>query len=376
MRVAIVTESFLPSVNGVTNSVLRVVDSLLGEGHDVMVIAPTAPKEGYRGVKVITTPSLMLAGFPVAIPTPAVAAELDAFAPELIHAAAPFWLGGSAIAYAAKKDIPSVAVYQTDVSGYMERYGLDLAAPVIDGITSAIHRQASLSLAPTPDGVEYLTRLGVERTALWGRGVDTELFQPSRRGTPAVSQLRERVAPQGGFIVGYVGRLAPEKQVERMKELCGLPGVTLLIVGDGPSRLELEDSFRGYPAVFTGRLGGDDLANAYAAMDVFVHCGTEETFGQTIQEAQATGLPVVAPRVGGQRHLIRHGESGFLVDPGRWGSYRDQVSELLSDDLLRARVSHAAEEAVSHKTWQANNEALLEFYRELVAATPVSVLAA
>ena len=376
MRVAIVTESFLPSINGVTNSVLRVADSLLGEGHEVMVIAPTAPKEGYRGVKVITTPSVILAGFPVAIPTPAVAAELDAFAPDLIHAAAPFWLGGSSIAYAAKKDIPSVAVYQTDVSGYMERYGLDFAAPVIDGSTSAIHRQASLSLAPTPDGVEYLRSFGVERTALWGRGVDTELFHPRRRATPSVSQLRERVAPEGGFVVGYVGRLAPEKQVERMKELCGLPGVALLIVGDGPSRLELKDSFRGYPAVFTGRLGGDDLAEAYAAMDVFVHCGTEETFGQTIQEAQATGLPVVAPRVGGQRHLIRQGETGFLVDPSRWGSYRDQVSELLSDDLLRARVSHAAEEAVSHKTWQANNEALLEFYRELVAATPVPALAA
>lgn len=376
MRVAIVTESFLPSINGVTNSVLRIVDSLLGEGHEVLVVAPTAPSEGYRGVRVVTTPSVMLAGFPVAIPTPAVATELDAFAPDLIHAAAPFWLGGSAIAYAAKKDIPSVAVYQTDVSGYMERYGLDFAAPVIDGITSAIHRQANVTLAPTPDGRDYLQKLGVTNVALWGRGVDTQLFHPGRRGTQSVSQLRSTIAPSGGFIVGYVGRLAPEKQVERMKELCGLPGVTLLIVGDGPSRPELEDTFRGYPAVFTGRLEADALADAYAAMDVFVHCGTEETFGQTIQEAQATGLPVVAPKVGGQRHLIRHGDTGFLVEPSRWGAYREQVTQLLEDDILRARVGHSAVSAVAHKTWQANNQELLRYYRELVAPTAVSALAA
>ncbi|MCF8548080.1 MAG: glycosyltransferase, partial [Pontimonas sp.] len=114
MKVAIVTESFLPSVNGVTNSVLRVIDTLLAAGHELLVIAPTSEGPSYRGVPVIKSPSVILGGFPVAIPTPFVSAALDRFAPELIHAAAPFWLGGEAIAYGHRRGIPTVAIYQTD----------------------------------------------------------------------------------------------------------------------------------------------------------------------------------------------------------------------------------------------------------------------
>ncbi len=114
-----------------------------------------------------------------------------------------------------------------------------------------------------------------------------------------------------------------------------------------------------------GQLDGDDLANAYAAMDVFVHCVTEETFGQTIQEAHASGLPVIAPSKGGQRHLIQDGVNGFLVDHTRWGSFREKAEALLSDDLLRARFAHEAVRAVEGKTWEANNRRLMDFY-ELV----------
>ena len=172
MRVAIVTESFLPSVNGVTNSVLRVIDTLSKRGDQVMVIAPTTSVSPYLGHPVIQTPSVLLAGFPVAIPTSAVAKSLDDFQPDILHVAAPFWLGGYAIAHAAKRGIPSVAVYQTDVAGYMARYGLDFAAPILDAATAAIHKPATLTLAPTLDGVEYLTGLGVDNVYEWGGGVD------------------------------------------------------------------------------------------------------------------------------------------------------------------------------------------------------------
>ena len=372
MRVALVTESFLPSLNGVTNSVLRVVETLKAQGHEVLIVAPTSESPEHEGFPVVTSPFVPLGGFPVAIPTPAITQTLDRFAPDLIHAAAPFWLGGQSIAYAAKKGIPSVAVYQTDVAGYMERYGLEFAGPILEAITAAIHRPATISLAPTQDGKDFLHKIGIDTVELWGRGVDAELFHPERRTSASVRELRERFAPDGERIIGYAGRLAPEKQVARLMEVCGIPNTRVVIVGDGPDRLELEDRFAGYPVTFTGRLSGEELADAYAAMDVFVHCGTEETFGQTIQEAHASGLPVIAPSKGGQRHLIREGVDGYLVDHTRWGSFRDKAWTLTQDDHLRHEMSQNARNAVVGKTWEKNNEALLRYYERALSAVRVA----
>ncbi len=377
MRVALVTESFLPSLNGVTNSVLRVVETLKEQGHEVLIVAPTSNSSQHEGFTVVTSPFVPLGGFPVAIPTPAITQTLDRFAPDLIHAAAPFWLGGQSIAYAAKRGVPSIAVYQTDVAGYMERYGLEFAGPILEAITAAIHKPATLSLAPTQDGKDFLHKIGIDSVELWGRGVDAELFRPERRTSSRVHELRERFAPDGERIIGYVGRLAPEKQVARLMEVCGIPNTRVVIVGDGPDRLELEDRFAGYPVTFTGRLSGEELADAYAAMDVFVHCGTEETFGQTIQEAHASGLPVIAPTKGGQRHLIRDGVDGYLVDHIRWGAFRDKAWTLTQDDHLRHKMSQNARRAVAGKTWEKNNETLLEHYeRALSTVRSSSPLAA
>lgn len=372
MRVALVTESFLPSLNGVTNSVLRVVETLKARGDEVLIVAPTSEGPFHEGFPVVTSPFVPLGGFPVAIPTPAITQTLDRFAPDLIHAAAPFWLGGQSIAYAARKGIPSVAVYQTDVAGYMERYGLDFAGPILEVLTAAIHRPATVNLAPTQDGQDFLHRIGIQNVELWGRGVDLELFHPQRRMKDEVRALREKFAPEGERVIGYVGRLAPEKQVARLVEVCGIPNTRVVIVGDGPDRAELEDRFSGYPVTFTGRLQGEDVANAYAAMDVFVHCGTEETFGQTIQEAHAAGLPVIAPTKGGQRHLIRDGVDGFLVDHARWGAFREKAWTLTQDDLLRHEFSRRARQAVAGKTWEKNNEALLRFYDSVLTTAPES----
>lgn len=361
-RVVIVTESFLPSLNGVTNSVLRVLDSLYELGHEALVIAPTSPVDDYLGFKVIKTKHFHFKQFPVALPLMAMRRIFREFKPDVIHVAAPFALGRQALRVARKLGIPGVAIYQTDISGYLQRYNLELLKPVVDQFVSSIHRQASITLAPTPESAANLTALNAGKVEVWGRGIDLKAYDPARKQTLEVEALRAKYVKPGNLLVGFVGRLAAEKQVERMAELFGIQGVDFLIVGDGPERAMLEQRFAGRPVSFAGRLEGEALANAYAALDIFVHFGTEETFGQTIQEAQASQLPVVAPARGGPIHLIEDGVTGFLVNPDQARPYRERVLQLIEDPKLRKRIAHQARASVLDRTWQRNNDKLFEHY--------------
>ena len=363
LRVAIVTESFLPSLNGVTNSVLRVLDTFRQQGHEAVIIAPSAPAPKHLGFDVIRTASVPLMQFPVAVPGLWLRGALEKFNPDVIHVASPFMLGGQAIVAAERMGVPSVAIYQTALTGYLDRYNMTVAKPLLDRITANIHAPATLNLAPTQEAADYLQSLGVKRVAVWGRGVDLDLYHPNRKLEAETAELRASFAKPQERIVGYVGRLAAEKQVHRMAELFDLPNTRFVIVGDGPERKKLEADFAGKPVTFTGRLSGIELARAYATFDAFVHFGTEETFGQTIQEAQASGLPVVAPESGGPRWLIESGSTGFLVHPSKKHAYHKPVKHLLDDATLRARIGEQARRAVLLKSWEANNAQLIEHYR-------------
>jgi phosphatidylinositol alpha 1,6-mannosyltransferase len=366
-RVVIVTESFLPSLNGVTNSVLRILDTLREQGHEALIIAPTSPVDEYLGFPVIKSNFFYFKQFPVALPMLTMKSIIRSFKPDVVHVAAPFALGRQALRVARKLGIPGVAIYQTDISGYLQRYNLELLKPAVDEFVASIHRQASITLAPTPESAANLTALRAGKVDVWGRGIDLKSYDPARKQTVAVEALRAKYVKPGNLLVGFVGRLAAEKQVERLAELFGVQGVDFLIVGDGPERGNLEQRFAGRPVSFAGRLEGEDLADAYAALDIFVHFGTEETFGQTIQEAQASQLPVIAPARGGPIHLIENGITGFLVNPDEPRPYRERLIELLGDDVLRRRIAKQARESVLGRTWERNNDKLLEHYRTAIS---------
>jgi len=366
MRVAVVTESFLPSTNGVTNSVLRVLDTFKQRGFEALVIAPTRTGDKHNGFPVHQTVSVPFLQFPVAVPGPSIQRELDEFQPEVIHVAAPFMIGAQAIAWGYKNNVPVVAVYQTDLSGYIERYGLSFARPVVDRMMASIHEKADINLAPTPEAKDYLERIGVQNVHIWGRGVDLDLFNPAHKSSEEVAALRAKIAPKGEKIVGFVGRLAAEKQVHRMSELLAMKNTKFVIVGDGPERSRLESQFAGSGVYFAGRQTALELAYHYAALDVFVHFGTEETFGQTIQEAQATGLPVVAPNMGGPKFLIEDGVNGFLATPSGQGDYLRLVKKLVDDEKLQRTMANAARASVAAKSWESNNAKLIEFYQQAI----------
>lgn len=367
MRVAIVAESFLPNVNGVTNSVLRVIEHLRRTGHEVLVIAPDTPRgeppadRVHDGVRVHRVPSRMfpkITSLPLGVPRPRMVGVLRGFDPDVVHLASPALLGYGGLHAARHLGVPTVAVFQTDVAGFAESYGVGFTARAAWAWTRHLHVRADRTLAPSSAAMEDLTAHGIPRVHKWGRGVDITGFAPSARD----DGLRRRWSPDGKPIVGFVGRLAPEKHVERLAILAHRDDLQLVIVGDGIDRCKLENLLPS--AVFTGALYGPELAAAYASMDVFVHPGEHETFCQVVQEAMASGLPVIAPNAGGPRDLVAPYRTGLLLPVDEFEArLPESVEHLIAE---RARYSIAARRSVLARTWPTICDELLGHYEDVV----------
>lgn len=366
VRVALVAETFLPQMNGVVGSVLHAVAHLRERGDEVLIIAPRhagAPESvSVSGARVERVPSAALPGYRDLrlglASVPRMTAVLRDFAPDVVHLASPFLLGWQALRAAEQCDLPVVAVYQTDVPSYAERYGVPGLATAFTRHVVRLHERASITLAPSSAAIDWLRDQGVPRVRLWGRGVDGTRFHPLRRSEP----WRRALAPGGELLIGYVGRLAPEKQVRDLAAIASIPGTRLVIIGDGPERAALEQLLPG--AAFLGFLQGEELARAVASLDVFVHPGEHETFCQTVQEALASGVPVVATGRGGPVDLVDSSRTGWLYRPGDLVDLRDRVLDLVGDDRKRAAFALAARDAVAHRTWHSLGEQLRQHYAD------------
>ncbi|MQS08167.1 glycosyltransferase family 4 protein, partial [Streptomyces alkaliphilus] len=303
-------------------------------------------------------------GYPqvrVALPSRRLARAVADHRPDIVHLASPFVLGPRGLAAAARVGAPVVSVYQTDIAGYARTY-LGAGEAAAWRRIHAVHTASDLTLAPSTSSLRALEEHGVPRVRLWLRGVDTGRFDPAHRDPG----LRRSLAPDGELLIGYIGRLAPEKHVELLGPAADLPGVRTVIVGDGPSAPALRAAVPG--AHFTGRLTGHDLAGLYASLDVFVHTGPFETFCQTVQEAQASGVAVIAPAAGGPLDLVDHDRTGLLVPPGDAGALREAVAALRDDPARRARLASAGAAAVAGRSWEAIGDRLLEHYRGVLRA--------
>ncbi|MFI5083532.1 MAG: glycosyltransferase family 4 protein, partial [Streptosporangiales bacterium] len=324
MRVAIITESFPPDVNGVAHCVLRVAELLTSYGHHPLVIAPRPPgergtreeeKKGPHGRRegtsfpfpVVRVPAVPLPGYPsfrLGLPSRRVRTALTRHRAEVVHLASPVFLGAHGAVVARRLGLPTVAVYQTDLPSYARAYRLGRAGEAFAWRwLRGIHNGAARTLAPSTVTATGLLGQGIGNIWLWGRGVDTRRFDPAKRSRELrAALLADPARPGGELIVGYVGRLATEKRVELLAGITALAGVRLVIVGAGPAEAMLRQYMP--DAIFLGERRGEELAAIYASLDVFVHSGPYETFGQTLQEAAASGLPVVAPAAGGPLDLV------------------------------------------------------------------------
>jgi len=368
MRVAVVTESFLPNINGVTNSVLRVLEHLSASGDQALVIAPASgnmPAE-YAGhpvkaVPVIPTQNFLPTGMPMGLPQKRIQHLLDGFSPDVIHLASPFALGSYANKMAKKLDIPTVSIYQTDLGGFAKQYGFGIAQSSLQKILYKIHSQTDRTLAPSTSACLDLHLAGVPEVYLWRRGVNTELFNPSKRS----AALRDawKNGDQSKIIVGFVGRLAQEKRVSDLKALQSNPNIQLVIVGDGPHRRKLEQQLP--DALFLGFKNGEELARIYASFDLFIHPGPNETFCQAVQEALASGIPAIVPRSGGPADLVAHGRTGYVIDIFN-AEQLNQTVNLHHERTDRKQMRIAARDSVSMRTWNRINNELKTHYQDVI----------
>ena len=370
MRIAIVTEVFMPAVDGVVTRLQRTLEELQRAGDEVLVVAPEGGPAKYAGAPVVGVRTFSMPLYPdgngyppkrVSLPGPALATALRLFRPDVIHAINPVLLAAGAVAFARGRKLPLVASYHAHLPVYTHCYHLGLLEPAGWRYVRALHNRAHVNLATSHATVDLLAQHGIERLAHWPYGVDTERFHPRMRRASWRSRL------SGGrderLLLLYVGRLAKEKSVEQLVEAVrGRDDVVLAVVGDGPMRDRLKRSFRGTPTTFLGFLHGTELAHAYASADVLLQPSQTETLGLVTLEAHASGLPVLAADSPTARELIEEGVDGMRYDPGRRGSLAGWVDRLIADPQFLEAMRRRSRHSVAQATWGHATAALRNHY--------------
>lgn len=369
MRIALVTETFLPKVDGIVNTLCHLLEHLARRGHTSLLLAPNGGPAQYAAAQVIGFPTVPFPLYPelrLVTHIPAAMAHLRRFRPDIVHVINPVWLGVAGLWRARSLGLPSVASYHTDVPGFAARWGLHVAVEPLRRYLRWIHNQADLNLCPSRATQRDLEAHGFERVKVWSRGVNAERFHPRQRSAAWRDTLTGG-HPDAPLLL-FAGRLAPEKRIDWLRAaLDAIPQARLAIVGDGPSRPALERIFSDGRTVFTGYLRGDDLARAYAAADAFIFPGANETFGNVVLEAMASGLPVVAARSGGVLDFVTDGVSGLLFDPEDKQSLVEAARALVTDAPLARRLSTEARAVAESRRWEAVLDGLLDDYAGVIA---------
>jgi glycosyltransferase involved in cell wall biosynthesis len=364
VKIAIVTETFLPSVDGVVTRLRHAVERFTDLGHEVMVVAPELGVTEHHGARVVGVRPVTLPFYKhrrFTLPSPNVDGIIRGFHPDVVHAAQPLLLASSGAFAARRQRIPLVASYHTHIPRYLDLYrAYRWGKPAVWWQIKRNHALADINLATSQTMRAELAGKGIENLHVVRRGVDTTTFHPRF----ASEQMRERLTaghPEKKLLV-FVGRLAAEKEIHRLHAMMTRrDDVALAIVGDGPYRGELETLFRGTSTLFPGFMEGEELASAFASADAFVFPSVTETLGLVILEGMASGLPVVAARSGPTMEQVTDGVNGMLFDSGDEASL-DAALTRLGDPELRGRIREAARAEAEKYSWENASDDLLRYY--------------
>lgn len=364
MRIAYFTETFLPKIDGIVVTLLQLFDYLEEQGHESMLFAPSGSIEHYAATPISRHRSMKTPFYPelrIATPVARVEKKVLAFKPDLIHLVNPTSLGIAGLRVALKNSIPVVASYQTDVSGFARRWKMGVVSEPVFQFYKFIHNRADINLVPSNFTRKQLVAKGFKRLTVWPGGVDLVRFSPKKR----TAQWRKKLTggEEGKVLAIFVSRLSREKRVDLLLPIArDIPGLRLAIVGDGPDRKRLERVFKNTPTVFTGYLRGENLAQAYASGDLFVFTGAEETYGNVVVEAMASGLPVIAPNSGGVVDLVDNGKTGLQYPSESPERLFKAVKKLASDPALLKQMGKAGYKKAQTQSWQNSFDTLFAQY--------------
>ncbi|WP_078379314.1 glycosyltransferase family 4 protein [Sutcliffiella halmapala] len=380
MKIAIFTDTFAPDVNGVARTLNRFTSYLEKNKIEYRVFAPESTEKELFSSHVYRFASLPFFLYPecrLALPNMiSIKLELQKFQPDLIHVATPFNIGLCGIHFAKKLNIPIVGSYHTDFDKYLEYYDLQFLTKFFWTYMNWFHRPLRKIFVPSIDTQNHLKKHGFTNTAIWPRGVDCTAFHPNF----SAEALKIKYKIKEKYVISYVGRLAPEKDVSLIPKIhAALPDhirqhVHWLIVGDGPLKPELMKAASS-KMTFAGFQSGSSLAEIYGASDLFVFPSSTETFGNVVLESLASGTPVVGANAGGVRTILQDGVTGLLCPEKDVPSFARAISTILNDHVLREDMSIAGREYALQQSWDAIFQRLLLDYEEALTNQDLQELA-
>ncbi|ART21660.1 glycosyl transferase [Corynebacterium striatum] len=374
MRIAIVTEVFLPKIDGVVTRITRTLEQLAVLGHEVRVFAPGNPPDTFAGFEVTRIPSLSLPVYPeikFGLPTWNFFSEIRAWEPDIIHAVNPIWTSALGVFAAQRDAVPLVASFHTNVPEYVEALGIGWTRPLTEAAINYLHNQAAVNLCTSGPMVDKARGIGMRNVKLWPKAVDTQTYHP-RKASPSMRERLTAGHPEAPLLT-YIGRISKEKDLERLDNVIRLvrgqaPDARLAIVGAGPYLDELKATFDPKMTVFTGYLSGEELAQAFASGDAFLFPSATETLGLVALESFASGVPVIGTNAGGIPFVIEEGVTGHLIDPDAPDeAWAGAALGLIENSSRRAAMGQAARAKAEQYSWLESTKALVAAYEEATA---------
>jgi glycosyltransferase involved in cell wall biosynthesis len=371
MRVLIITEVFLPKIDGVVHRTLNLIRQLIRCDDQLMVLCPHAEGCSQCPVPVVSFPSFSFPLYPeyrIGSPDQRLPCLARDFAPDVVHYVNPFGFGFRCydVLQRAGIHLPTVFSFHTLYGEFVKKY------PVLKPLSALLwwmmreyHNCADINITVSNLMQQDLIRRGFRRVECWPPAVDTELFKPERKSAAMRANL-SRGRPDRPLLL-TVSRLAPEKNVSSLAGVLErLPDACLAIVGGGPERKELERRFPSDRTYFVGYLKGEELAAAYASADAFIYASETETMGNVVLEAMACGNSVVAPCAAGIPSLVVNGKTGFLYPPGSQTEAARLARMLIDDGNLRRQIGRQSRQSVKNWTWENSVDRVRQIYRESI----------
>ncbi|GAA4052189.1 glycosyltransferase family 4 protein [Parerythrobacter jejuensis] len=370
LRIALFSGNYNYTRDGANQALNRLVGYLLKQGAAVRVFSPKVAEPDFEATgELFDVPNVRMPvkgrgeyRMPLGLNAKARAA-LEAFKPNMVHLSSPDPTGHAALKWAQKNNIPVVASVHTRFETYPRYYGLAFLEPAVEGIMRRFYNRCDALVAPSESMIDELIAQGMHTDiGLWTRGVDRDVFDPSRRD---LEWRRSLGLADEDVAIAFLGRLVMEKGLDvfadsiialRKKQVPH----KVLVIGDGPAREWFEKALPG--GTFAGFQTGRDLGRALASADIFLNPSITETFGNVTLEAMASGLPVVAASATGSTSLVADGESGQLITPGDTEAFAEALAPYCADDALRLAHGKAGEKRSRAYSWDAINQAVVDTY--------------